>query len=462
MKQKKSTVVRHEDFGYLIWSPELDSYFLVNKEVEDSLNLILHRKKTGETDIFRGIDNSFAQELKSMGFQEDVKEINNSLEDKLSAPLEVYYDFTFACNLKCSYCYNFYEDRQTTMSNENIEKVLTEMADNGVMRTHLAGGEPLIKYDKLQTYLQTAAKGGMNASVNSNGTLLTDELLNLIFDNDVKTLTFSLDGHTANLNDMYRGKGNFDKARAKAKMAKHEKNKKGNNLKLQYKAVHFFNTPLEVYEGLINLSIEDGMDRIQFHNPECSLDHPKGHYAKKEIIEGYYERIKHLEKLKEKYGDQIDIWSPWNPITGCRDIGIPGYTGCIGGQELIAINPKGDITPCLMNKYQLGNLFSDWDGKFSQFWRESKRLNEFQNQTSKIDPRCEPCEVYSQCRGGRKTRIIVNNRDGNSERPVLLSDISGYDPYCAKDFMQEKEFPLKREDFVPMNNLKQIYVAHSL
>ncbi len=349
------------------------------------------------------------------------------------------------------------------MSNERIVTVLSQMSENGVMRTHLAGGEPMINPERFETYLRTAQAVGMNASVNCNGTLVRERALNAVFNYGVITLTFSLDGPDAESNDFYRGNGSFEKTRSNARVAANKKRTEGIGPKLQYKAVHMFDTPLELYEGLIKIAIEDGMDRMQFHNPECSVYHPQGHYGHPEVIIGYYVRVQHLMELQEKYAGQIEIWNVWNPITGCDDIGLPGYHGCIGGQELIAIDAKGDIRPCLMNKFELGNLFTDWGGNFNEFWKNSEQLSQYHRFANIVDPHCEPCEIYSQCRGGRKTRIITQNREGSSEKPITLEDMVGYDPYCAMDFVaSQPNFSLPQKRYYGLNHFKRINMAHSL
>lgn len=467
MSVEKPTVIRHEHLGLLIWSPKLDSYFLSDKDVETVIKQVLFRKKAKaeSRELFEDVPQDLTDDLITIGFGGAVREISNSLEHRLSSPLDVYFDYTQACNLRCGYCYNFGVDRTVTMPNDKIEKVFIEMSGNGIMRTHLAGGEPMINFEGLRTYLETATNLGMNASVNSNGTVLTEKILDLIFANDVITLTFSLDGHNSQVHDRYRGKGNFEKTRSGAIMSAKEKKLRGSQLKLQYKTTHFFDTPLEVYDKVISLAIEDGLDRVQFHNPECSIDHPKKHYSRPEVVRGYYERIMYLEQLRQKYLSQIDIWTPWNPMTGCRDVGLPDFKGCIGGQELIAIDAEGNMRPCLMNRYHLGNLFSDWNGDFHQFWKSSKELSNYHATMSQVDTHCDDCEAYSQCRGGRKTRIIVMNRDGQSDEFIKLSDMLGYDPYCAKDFLTENgmsSFPLRRRNHVNLNHFKQIFVAHSL
>ena len=461
----KKVIIRKENLGMLIWSPILDAYFLTNDDIYEDMESIIESISNSNLidNSKESFDKTLISDLRTLGIDNGINVIDNSLTDRLSAPLDVYFDYTHSCNLRCSYCYNVDVDRNVTMSDDAIIKVLSELSKNGVMRTHLAGGEPMINPERFETYLKTAEAVGMNASVNCNGTLVTERCLNAVFDYGVITLTFSLDGNNAKSNDYYRGRGNFEKVRNNARKTAEKKDLKGTGPKIQYKAVHMFDTPLDVYEGLIKIAIEDGMNRVQFHNPECSINHNQNHYGKSDVIEGYYERIQHLMNLQERYSGQIEIWNVWNPITGCSDIGLPGFHGCIGGQELIAIDANGNIKPCLMNKYYLGNLFTDWNGNFNEFWNKSEKLANYQSLADKVDSHCEPCNIYSQCRGGRKTRIITQNRDGSSTNPIKLEDMVGYDPYCTMDFINlhpEIILPQKRE--YRLNHFKRINIAHSL
>jgi len=460
----KKTIIREEDFGLLIWSPKLDSYFLPDQDVVNDIRQILKIKERGltETTWQQEFDKTLVADLLTIGFESDVKYLNRSLESRLSAPLDIYYDYTHACNLRCSYCYNYFVDRKVTMSEDQIVQVLTQMSENGVMKTHLAGGEPMINLRGFETYLRTAEEVGMNVSVNCNGTLVTEKALEVVFNYGIITLTFSIDGPDAQTHDFYRGEGNFEKTRRNAKITAQEKKVRGNGPKLQYKAIHMFNTPFDVYKGLVEVAIADNMDRIQFHNPECSIYHPRGYYANPEVIKGYYERVQYVAKLQEMY-PEIEIWNMWNPLVGCADIGLPGYHGCIGGQELIAIDAEGNIKPCLMNKYDLGNFFTDWVGNFRRFWTESELLADYQKMVNQVDPHCEPCEIYSQCRGGRKTRTITQNRDNYLSEPIKLEDMIGYDPYCPIDFINNQSkinIPKKRE--YRLNHFRRINIAHTL
>ncbi|MEM5804059.1 MAG: radical SAM protein [Candidatus Aenigmatarchaeota archaeon] len=152
-------VIRVESFGVLIWSPNFDSYFLLDpflgiRDVEEAI-----KSKTGP--IF--------QNLQTMGLSGNPRIINNPQPNRLSAPLDVYFDYTNLCNLRCPYCYNSHAKRET-MPEDRIMRIFEQLALNGVMRTHLAGGEPMIYPHLFEVYLRAARDNGLNASVNSNGT----------------------------------------------------------------------------------------------------------------------------------------------------------------------------------------------------------------------------------------------------------------------------------------------------
>ena len=88
--------------------------------------------------------------------------------------------------------------------------------------------------------------------------------------------------------------------------------------------------------------------------------------------------------------------------------------GCIGAQELIAINCKGEVTPCLMNDTYLGNIF-----KVDSI-REIYNSPEINNYYEKIrDYECKGCNYHEKCRGGCQVRKIVE-----------YGEIKGNDPIC--------------------------------
>lgn len=450
---QRNILIRQEYFGLLIWSHGLDKYLIPNNlEVEKQLKLILQKKRNGK-DWRKGVDPRLQKDLLKMGIDDGAREIDFSIKNRLSVPLDVYFDYTWACNLNCPGCYNRAANRTITMSQQNVRHVLKELYEHGVMRVHLAGGEPTLFPKHLNNYLGTAKRLGIGTSINTNGTNFTDEVCKIIFKNNLVSLTFSIDGHNPRTHDKLRGRGTFQKIVEAVISAVKYKREVNSQTRIQIKTLWTSKTPLSQLKEIVQLSIKLKADVVQFHNPERCIYHKKGFYG--EDVDGYYKRALYIKTLREEYGNQIWAWNVWNPVVGCGEIGFTKMKGCVGAQELIAINPDGSIKPCLMNPYNLGNLFTDWNGSLGDFWRNSLKLQKFLKIIHTQDPRCVKCDIYTYCRGGCKVRSLVTH-----------ANMIDRDPLCPTDYYLSK----KRHDFRPilkkptpgLNYFRAITVCHSL
>ena len=99
------------------------------------------------------------------------------------------------------------------------------------------------------------------------------------------------------------------------------------------------------------------VDLLKLINPERCEFHKIGFYSS--VSKKYYNVQKIIRKLQKDYKDKLNITVVNSPVNLYCETGLPNVKGCIGGQELISINPDGNVTPCLMNKYDLGNIFKD-------------------------------------------------------------------------------------------------------
>src|SRR3989344_114355 len=165
--QRNVVAIRHENvdgIDLILWSKSLDNYFYVDdaKILEDVKKVII-RKREGFKNIYFEIDSFLKEDLTKMGFDGEMIEFNNPIKGRLSSPLESYFDYNTNCNLDCCYCYNRKGEYdisrgykiQEQMSIDNIKLILNTLRENGVMRNHLAGGEPTINLNHLRVYLET-------------------------------------------------------------------------------------------------------------------------------------------------------------------------------------------------------------------------------------------------------------------------------------------------------------------
>jgi SynChlorMet cassette radical SAM/SPASM protein ScmE len=132
-----------------------------------------------------------------------------------STPRKVEIALTGACNLTCAYCsYSATQGARhpDDMPTGKLLALLDELGECAVMSVILTGGEPLLRPDFLEI-VQGVVRNRMRFSINTNGVLLTEELVQtLIATRRLDNVQISLDGAEAWINDKNRGKGAFDGA----------------------------------------------------------------------------------------------------------------------------------------------------------------------------------------------------------------------------------------------------------
>ncbi len=125
-----------------------------------------------------------------------------------AGPFEIVWDFTYQCNLRCKHCY---EDagvkKRPELSTDEAEQVLdtlSNLAGIGLPALSFSGGEPLARKDFFELAAYAKKRIGY-VSIASNGTLITKDNARKIRDAGVDYVEISLDGPTAQVHDEFRG-----------------------------------------------------------------------------------------------------------------------------------------------------------------------------------------------------------------------------------------------------------------
>jgi len=127
-------------------------------------------------------------------------------------PLEIIWDITYACPLRCTHCYSMSGRRPSRQLDLDgmlrVADAIVAMRPYGVS---LAGGEPLLVKDFVQVVERLTA-GGLKVALFTGGWSLRPDMLE-----DIARLFFrvsvSVDGATAAVHDRIRGRrGSFDRA----------------------------------------------------------------------------------------------------------------------------------------------------------------------------------------------------------------------------------------------------------
>lgn len=138
-------------------------------------------------------------------------------EVELNAPLDVEWEITNACNLRCLHCYVAANEKLEKELDTNEALRLVEELDNtGVTDITISGGEPFLRSD-LWRIIEEIKSRRIPFSVYTNGTLLNDKRIRRLAEYNIKTISVSLDGATAETHNFVQNAKTFDKVLAAIK-----------------------------------------------------------------------------------------------------------------------------------------------------------------------------------------------------------------------------------------------------
>ncbi|HXO48808.1 MAG TPA: mycofactocin radical SAM maturase, partial [Mycobacterium sp.] len=141
-----------------------------------------------------------------------VPRLIEQFEHGLDAPICLTWELTYACNLACVHCLSSSGKRDPReLSTQDCKKIIDELERMQVFYVNIGGGEPTVRPDfwELVDYA-TAHHVGVKFS--TNGVRITPEVAARLAASDYVDVQISLDGATAEVNDVVRGPGSYDTA----------------------------------------------------------------------------------------------------------------------------------------------------------------------------------------------------------------------------------------------------------
>jgi MoaA/NifB/PqqE/SkfB family radical SAM enzyme len=265
------------------------------------------------------------------------------------------WEITRACNLHCIHCYNNSGNTLCEeLSLDEAKSIVDQLADFGVIRICIGGGEPLLRNDILEL-LDYITRRRIGIVLSTNGTLLTSDVIATLGALRPRVnLKVSLDGANSETHDRFRGaRGCFEKAINSIRMLVNAGIPTGINT-----VISKFN--LVEIPAILDLGFRLGVDYMV-----VSLLLPVGNAMQlRDILLDSNERdtvAKIIAKKEREYSIPIRFSTP-TIVRTLRDI------------NTFDITPSGDVMLSALIPLVAGNLrhrnLSDLLGKLSTAWED--------------------------------------------------------------------------------------------
>ncbi|HJU73388.1 MAG TPA: quinohemoprotein amine dehydrogenase maturation protein, partial [Gemmatimonadaceae bacterium] len=334
---------------------------------------------------------------------------------------------TSKCNLACTYCYEYGEDRVVEPSTkprfmteetarQSVDFMFAEAGDQKTVHLTFFGGETLLNYKVLRSALayarQRAAMLGkeVDVSLTTNATLLRDEIIDWIVDNDVG-VTVSIDGDREQQNRhrvFHNGKGSYDVIRPhiESLLRKHRRRPVGARVTLTH-------DNLDVIGIFRHLRGELGFWEVGFAPVTTSW---RRDYAIEEA--GFEQMLLAFQTLAREYL-AFCLEGKHHGFSNVRDTveeihkGMSKAYPCGAGLGLLGVATDGDVALCHRfagsDSHKLGTVFDGVDHAVQDDYLMKHHI------ANKTD--CSQCWARPICAGGCYHE--AQTRYGSTERPNL-------------------------------------------
>jgi mycofactocin radical SAM maturase len=307
---------------------------------------------------------------------------NQYVEMGLSAPVNVTWEVTYACNLSCIHCLSDSgRKREGELTTEQALRVIDQLAARKVFQFNIGGGEPFMRPDFMDL-MDYAHDKGMVTCISTNGTLIDKQTARRL-DHPLVYIQVSLDGASEESNDAVRGRGSFNKVMT---ALEHLRNR---DIEVSVNCVLTRRSYPEL-DKLVELAASFGAKlRVSRFRPSGrGKDSWSELNVQREQMADFSQWL--ARHLAVSTGDSFfSVTTEERRSLGLNMCGACKLTCCL--------SPQGNISPCAFlqePEFYAGKLPEE---DFATIWNTSPVFDSFRQLEIKS---CESCQRFDLCHGG--------------------------------------------------------------
>jgi mycofactocin radical SAM maturase len=331
--------------------------------------------------------------------------------DPLNAPVNVTWEITAKCNLRCRHCLSAGIAEDGELSFNRCCSFIDELGRLDVFQINFGGGEPFLR-DDFVDILDYAHSKGITTCVSTNGTVHDAGLARRLARMKLLRVQISLDGATAHTNDVVRGAGTFDRILEGIAFLREQ---------------HFPNLSINTVVTRMNFGeLEALCELATCHGAKLRLSRFRPAGSARLVWQEYRLDNEQLSGLSEFLSAHREVLTgdSFFPITGedRRDLGL---NSCGASRMTCSVLPDGSVYPCAFLRdepFKAGNITHR---PLEEIWL---RAPVFQRLRSLRVESCESCFRFSLCRGGCPAVAYFLSNSLNYADPECMASFRGEVP----------------------------------
>lgn len=349
-----------------------------------------------------------------------VLEARKSQAETFGIPLAVLAELTHRCPLQCPYCSNPLELERSgaELTTAEWKRVLSELAEIGVLQIHFSGGEPTARKDLVEI-VQHATDVGLYSNLITSAVLLSKDKLAALADAGLCHIQISFQGSEEGVADRVAG---LKDAHAKKVEVAGWARELG--LPLTVNAVMHRQNLFQLAD-IIQMAVDLDADRLEVANVQYYGWALKNRAALMPTMDQIDETSRIVEEAQVRLKGILAV-----------DYVVPDYYAlrpkkCMGGwgRQFFNISPSGKILPCHAAETITGLEFeSVRDHSIAWIWQNSEAFNRYRGTGWMPEP-CQSCEYKEVDYGGCRCQAFA-----------LTGNAANTDPACALSPMHEQIF----------------------
>jgi radical SAM protein with 4Fe4S-binding SPASM domain len=329
---------------------------------------------------------------------------------KHNIPLLCTFEITRRCNLSCRHCYLDFKPAKDSLTTKQIKNILLKLKSAGVLYLVFTGGEPFIRKDILELS-RYARKLKFDLRIFTNGILVTEKDAAFLSSVNISGIEISLYGNRQTHDKITNSKGSFDKVIETIKILKKHKipvTIKCPMMKTNYKDYLW----LKDFANKLKVKLKIDPAIGPKNNGDRSI--LKYRLSDQQLTKIYSSFLSYsgLTRISSKLSSLNNGF----PITTFGNDKAKNNDSlfCSAGHNLLAIDYKGNIYPCLQLPKIMGNLNNI---SFNSIWN-NKTMEDFRKITAEEIHTCFSCGIKQACQRCPGLALV---EDGNLYGPSKIA-----------------------------------------